>query len=333
MTDIESDTPLKGDGVFSRAARLELELTEAVGLFLVWSMLVTIEGTIRLVSNASPEFGLTPDEGFPPAALLAGGIAEVIMGALGLLMAVSVLLFKKRSATMLVGFLIIQSVLGWYVFVTYVLAVPLYDADNLAAGRFGLSLGADRFLIIMGLLTSVSWCAALQSGQFVLAARVRTMILGKADSLKMHKLRAIVWCALAAMAGVAMAITGAVVLASADGSSPHIPPPAYPPHVNIYPEMTLCTGLVTIVWAALGLLGSMSSNKGLLGLFHHTWFVTFMVNLITFALVFGKVPMGALAAPSAQHCVLVFAFTVLPIVFTSKIVEWDERGRFAGEEM
>lgn len=318
VPDIEAHTSSKNRG----NGHLELEITEAAGVFLVWSMLVTIEGVIRLVSNANPTGGLSPDEGFPPAALLAGGIAEVIMGSLGLLLAVAVLMFKVRDASMLLNFLIVQSILGWFIFITYVLAAPLKLLADLEVGRFGLSLGADRFLIILGIATSISWCAALQSGQFVLAARLRSMVSGKRDTMKMHKLRATVWCSLAAMAGLAMTITGAVILAEATGSSPILPPPAYPPHVNIYPESVLIAGLITLVWALLGLAGAVTANHSLLALFHYTWFLTFMVNLIVFALMLGKVPDGVLSSPGAQHCVLAFAFTLLPVVFTRKIVEW-----------
>lgn len=307
-------------------AQHELEITEAAGLFLIWSMLVSVEGTIRLVANANPDGGLTPAKGFPPAALFAGGIAECIFGVLGLILAVYVLMFKMRKAasSLLVGFLVVAAVLGWFVFITYVLAQPLYQLANLDAGRFGFSRGLDRFLIILGIVTSVVWCAALQSGQFVLAMRLWKMVTGHRDTLKMHKTRAMAWTALAALAGLAMAITGAVVLAKATGSTPFLPPPAYPPHVNIYPLSVLITGVFTLAWGALGFAGAMTGSKALLQSFHSFWSGVLISNLITFCWLLGKAPNGAIAAPSAQHCVLAFAFTTLPVVFTRKICEWQE---------
>lgn len=301
----------------------ELEITEAAGMFLIWSMLVTVEGTIRLVANANPEGGLAPDGVFPPAALLAGGIAECIFGFAGLVLGVYVLMFKlrKSGAGLMLGFLAMQSLLGWFVFITFVLANPLYSLVNAEMGRFGFSLGLDRFLMVLGVLSSISWCAALQSGQFVLAFRMYKMITGHRDTLKMHKLRAVVWCALAAMAAVAMTITGAVVLARADGSTPFIPPPAYPPHVNIYPISLVITGIITLAWTLLGLMGAMSASKAMLNAFHGGWAFVFFANLITFCWLYGKI---GIAAPAAQHCVLSFAYLTLPVVFTRKIYEWQE---------
>jgi hypothetical protein len=310
-----------------RCARLELDLAEAAGLLLVWSMLVTVEGTIRLVLAANPKGGLTPDAGFPPAALLAGGVAEVTFGTAGILLAVAILLFKQRNKAVLHAFLVVQSVLGWFVFFTYVFAVPLYAADKLREGRFGLALGLDRFLIVLGIVTSVSWCAALQAGQFILAARCMRLIAGKSESRKTLALRAAVWAAFTALAGAATSLTGVLVLAKADSSSPHLPPPAYPPNVSIYPELLVATGLVTLMWGLLGVSAALSDKAALLSLFNGTWFALFFINLVTFALVLGKAPDGVLAFAAAQHSVLSFAYTLLPVIFTGKMMENADSGR------
>lgn len=318
-----------------RSGRLELELTEAAGLLLTWSILVIVEGAIRAVRNSYPEGGdLTPETGFPPLALLVGGVAEVIFGAVGIALALSILLFKMRNALMPSAFLIFQSVLGWFVFITYVLAEPLYKISKLKAGGLGFSLGEHRFLIFLGLVTSVAWCAALQAGQFILAARCMSMMKGKGDTFKMHKLRATVWSGFTALAGISMTVNAVIVMAKATGSSPRLPPamPVFPPHVNVYAESILVCGIVTVIWGLLGVAGAVTSNKNLLRVFHLAWFPVFMLNVLVFGLILGRVPMGMLAFAAAQHTVLSFAFTVLPVVFTRKVVEWDSIGNLSSDE-
>lgn len=312
-------------------SRLELHLTEAAGMLLAWSLLALVEGVVRTVLNARPEVGLTPDEGFPPLALLVAGVAEIVFSILGLLVAVAVLVYRLRSATVLLGFLIVQSILGWFVFITYVIALPAYNADHLEVLQNnmttnGFSKGLERFLIFLGIVTSVVWCAALQAGQFILAARVMAMLKGKYDSYKMHKLRAAVWTALALLAGVAIFLSACLVLAKKDGDTPFLPPPAFPPNVNIYPQILIVTGLLTMPWAALGLAGAITGSRAFLSAFNRLWFVVFFANLVPFAMVLGKVPAGVLAGPAAQHAVLTFAYTFLPVIFTSKLVDYKDYG-------
>jgi hypothetical protein len=311
--DVEAPDMAKAMSTFPRG-RLSLEIAETAGLLLAWSLLVMVEGVIRLVTNAVPDGGLTPDTGFPPLVLLLGGVAEVAFGAVGVSFGVAVLLFRLRSSAIATAFLVFQSVLSWYVFIVFVIAFPAYVSAHLEAGRFGFSLSLDRFLIVLGILTSASWCAALQAGQFILASRLRAMFVsGK------HKLDATVWCAFALIAGLAITVSG-ILVASKTAGSPLIPPPAYPPNVAIYPQMLIATGLITSIWACVGLAGSAGTTATLLKAFHLGWGPVFLINLITFSLVFGKVPEGKLAAPAAQHALLTFAYTSLPLVFTSKLV-------------
>lgn len=136
-----------------------------------------------------------------------------------------------------------------------------------------------------------------------------------------------------ALAGFAMILDGAIVLGNATGSSPFLPPPVFPPHVNVYPESILVCGIITLIWGLLGMAASITAASGLLKAFNYTWFPVFFANVIVFALMLGRVPDGGPAFAAAQHTVLSFAFTVLPLVFTRKLVEWEAIGRHAvGDE-
>lgn len=61
----------------------------------------------------------------------------------------------------------VQNVLGWYVFVDYVLIISAYRIHN-TEPMLSLSSTASKRLDFFEILTGVSWCLGLQGGQLLL---------------------------------------------------------------------------------------------------------------------------------------------------------------------
>lgn len=330
-TDIEN--PAAGSNGMGHIARQkesslsnELELRSSSGLLLTWSILAMIEGTIRLVLNANPDTGLNPPEAsIPPAAFLAGGIAEVIFGGAGVLLAVAIFVFRLRSPAAVMAFLGLQAVTGWFVFLLFVIAAPIQNMVDQEEGILGMSVGMTRFNTFLGMVTSIVWCAALQSGQFTFALTCLSILKGNNEKQSKHRLRAVVWTSLAAVAGLSMTLAGITLSANLIGSAPYLRPDiaVFPPHVAVYPVLVLVCGIVTLCWALAGVAGAVANISLLLNVFHFGWFFAFAANVITFGLVLGKEPNGFFAFASAQHVLLSLVFTLLPVVFTQKLLRYE----------
>lgn len=318
-----SDIGIAKGGNVNNHVNNELSLKSASGLLLTWSILAMIEGTIRLVRNANPPGGLNPPgDAIPPLAFLVGGIAEVIFGGAGLLLAVGIFIFGWRNPAYVMSFLGLQFVTGWFVFILFVIANPIKRIVDLETGILGMSLGMTRFNVALGMITSIVWCAALQAGQFTFGLTCLSILQDKPEKQSKQRLRAIVWTGLAAVAGMSMTLAGITLVATLDSSGPYFRPdiPVFPPHIAIYPALILACGVVTLCWGAIGVAGAVTSNKMILSVFHYGWFSAFAANVITFALVLGKEPAGVFAFASAQHVLLSLVFTLLPVVFTRKLV-------------
>lgn len=305
---------------------LEKELIGVTGVLLMWSALVSAEGAVRVALWANPSAGLTADGVFPQIAQLLAGIVETVFGALGLLVAVLVLLFKMRNAMVVSIFSLVQAVLAIYVFVVVVVAQPVDATRRLAAGGFGLSLGMHRFMLVLSVLVVISWAAAMLGGQFLMASRMSSLMSGKPERHATHRLRTIIFTILPFVGGLATFLLGAIVLSKVDGSSPHLGV-SFQTLFIIYPELYVTFGLVAMAWSILGLGGALTNSNKLLNVFGLAWWPVLLLLVVNFSLVLGKVPdggLGAMGALSAYHTINVLASTLLPVVFARKIIESKE---------
>lgn len=226
---------------------------EAAALLTIWSLLVLNEGAIRLVDSGTPtEFtGSRPGN----AVLFAAGLAEVVFAMVGLFVGMAAFIFKWFNAAITIASLALQSVLGTFVFLVYVFVAPSFRAADLMQAVGDLTLGQQKFLIVMGILTSFHFCLALQGGQFVFFCRLVCAGTGK-DFLMQRsglRMRAIFWNANLGLAGLWTLITGAVVSSNADGaklSDPFV----FPPNVGLLPGLTIATGIMMIIFGAIGVI-------------------------------------------------------------------------------
>lgn len=227
---------------------------EAAALLTIWSILVINEGAIRLVDQGKPAFF---SEGRPPNALLfAAGLAEVFFGMNGLFTGMAAFIFKQFTPSVSMVTLILQVIAGYFVFIVYVFVQPSFMAADLMAPRLvGLSLGQDKFIIVLGILTSFHFCLALQGGQFVFLCRLISAGTGK-DFLKQrsgNRMRAIFWNANLGLAGLWTLITGAIITTEVDGGKLAMSFMS-PPNVGLLPGLTIAAGIVMIVFALIGIL-------------------------------------------------------------------------------
>lgn len=272
-----------------------------------------------MVSNSKPSadvdyFTNSDDAGntiIPVAALLAGGVAEVLFGIAGCYLAIASLVYNYNNVKTTIGFLIMQSILGWFVFITYVVADPILAAINTEANDL-LSLSERRSLIILGnMLGSITFCWALQGGQFVMGLRLLAAQKGQEVSAARNALRAKVWSGNVLAAAFSTLFVG-IMLAAKDFTS-DTAPIGLPPHVIWYPSISIVTGLVMF---AYGVLGVMASNNSVINnkYMPAMWMLTTTMMMVNFSWTFGIVPGLAPPIPgAAQHIGLIFSVTILPM--------------------
>ncbi len=241
------------------------EFTEAAFLLSMWSILVANEGVIRFVQHGAPSapelFSSTNPNRF--AAQFLGGLFEVIFGVIGLCVGLAAGVLGYYSRTLTMALIVTQNVLGWYVFLDYVFVIPSFNVAKIMEPMIpGLTVGASKLIGVMGILTSLAFCLALQGGQFVFMARLVAFSSDR-DFLKQRtgaKMRAIFWNANLAIAGVWVVIQACVVIYGV-GAGLTVAPFFAPPNVGRIPVYLLATGLLMILWPSLGIFISASGRS------------------------------------------------------------------------
>lgn len=251
-TPAPADEPVK-----ETTLNLGAPFLEAAALLLVWSILVMNEGALRF-NETLPYNDLSvplPATSIPRGVFFIGGLFEVIFGLIGLFLAGSALVFRFFNAHLTMACMALQSLLGWYVFIVFVMVFPGNKAAILTGGQLGLSIPLTRFLITLGLFTSAHFCLALQGGQFIFMARLITSATGK-DFLKQKsgaKMRAVFWNCNIALAGFWTLITGAILNAKVEAGTFSLSRSfAFPPNVGASPGFTIFTGLIMLAFGAYG---------------------------------------------------------------------------------
>lgn len=294
-------------------------IIEAAALLALWSVLVINEGSIRFI-DGNPSQGITG--GRPPKLLrFVGSLAEVVFGLLGLFVGLSAFLLRAHNAGATKLVMAIQTLLGYFVFIVFVFALPIYTAVDLEMPMAGLTLSENRFVIALGILTSFHFCLALQGGQFVFMARL-VAAATDTDFLKQRTgatMRAVFWNANLAMSGVWTLITGAFIAAKISGGTLAMPYVS-PPNVGRLPGMTIAAGVFMIALGVMGILIA-GAGKGV----PKFYFVTVALVYVFAFLNFGMAQFGKLGGPDqappagavALHNGLVFMVVFLGPYFVN----------------
>lgn len=291
-------------------------VSEAAALLTLFSFFALIEGIIRMTSNSKPAVGVDywdTAEGtkVPVGAFLAAGVAEVLFGTTGIFVGFFQLFFEQGSTAITIAFAILQAVLGWFVFLTFVIAAPVLAARG-TMGNDLLSQNEHRALIIFGnLLGSVNFCWALQGGQFVMIMRLLAAQKNQPENLGRNALRSKVWAMNQVVAAGSTLFVGFLLL-SKDFTSTTAPVGA-PPHVVWFPLISIITGAIMLAYgvAAMVASGNIHAADRLPVLF----VLCTLAMMVNFSWTFGIVPGLAPPIPgAAQHAGLVFSVTLLPII-------------------
>lgn len=283
---------------------------EAAALLTIWSILVINEGAVRFI-DSNPAAGLS---GGRPAVMLVflGGLFEVVFGLIGLFLGIAAFIVRAHNTVVTKAAMVIQTILGYYVFVIFVFVIPAFRAADLASPSLvGLTLGQSRFLIALGVLTSFQFCLALQGGQFIFMARLVCAATGK-DFLMQNsgaRMRAVFWNANLGLAGVWTLITGILINVNV-GSGTLDMPFESPPNVGRLPGMTIFTGLTMIVFAAVGIMIAVMKMQIPRFYFPTSGFVYLFAFLNYTIVQFGLLD-GAPAGAVALHAGLVFLVVFL----------------------
>ena len=290
---------------------------EAAALLLLFSFFALIEGIIRMTINSKPVGGDGLDywdhnewTQVPIGVLLAAGCAEVLFGTLGIFIGFFQLFFEQGSATVSLLFAIVQAILGWFVFLTFVIAAPVFAVRNTEGVPDLLSQTEHQYLIIIGnLLGSVTFCWALQGGQFIMILRLMRAQQGRPE--QGNALRALVWSGNQIVAAGSTLYVGFVLLLK-DFESTTMPV-GVPPHVVWFPVLSIVSGAIMFAYGAAGVLAA--NSAGVAQRLPALWVLCTLAMLVNFSWTFGIVPGLAPPIPgAAQHAGLVFSVTLLPVI-------------------
>lgn len=304
---------------------------QAAALLTLWSILVVNEGLIRLIS-IFPSKNLS-DSGPPPKYLaFFAALLEIIFGFLGLLLGLLALIFRLHNRKLTSLALLFQTLAGIFVFFIFVFLIPSYRAADLTSSPLpSLSLPLARGLIVLGILTSVHFCLALQGGQFIFMARLLAAATGE-DFLSQNsasRMRAIFWNANAALAGLWTVITGIIIATNISFSrlkTPYISPP----NAGVLPLATIITGILLILIPVFGIHLAISQCR-VNPAYYIISFLLYLVLFVNYSALHFSLMGSQTAAPAAMHAGLVFMLAFLGPFFVS-LAEHDRLHRIDSQE-
>ncbi|KAJ8905263.1 hypothetical protein NDN08_001771 [Rhodosorus marinus] len=221
----------------------------AVGLFVLWSYLVMNEGAMRAFRFADPQPGP-----FSQSLLLVSACGEILFGLAGVLVGGALLLVKAGNKMITTAWMALAFVLGWFVFTVWVLAAPINDLvnDRQVPPAYNLTLPQYDCVRVFALLSGISWCFALQGGQFMIGNVVRKhQVDGKSQGSGYSKKRLLLWAINLTLGGLYFIIGGSVVRAYM-GPGPYDPPVVEEPMLIVYPELTITAGVFQLLAGVFG---------------------------------------------------------------------------------
>uniref|UniRef100_A0A7S2ZES9 Uncharacterized protein n=1 Tax=Rhodosorus marinus TaxID=101924 RepID=A0A7S2ZES9_9RHOD len=221
----------------------------AVGLFILWSYLVMNEGAMRAFRFSDPQPGP-----FSQSLLLVSACGEILFGLAGVLVGGALILVKAGNKMITTAWMALAFVLGWFVFVVWVLAAPINDLvnDRQVPAAYSLTLPQYDCVRVFALLAGLSWCFALQGGQFMIGNVVRThQADGKSQGSAYSKKRLLLWSINLTLGGLYFIIGGSVVRAYM-GPGPYDPPVVEEPMLIVYPELTITAGVFHLLAGVFG---------------------------------------------------------------------------------
>eukprot|EP00178_Gracilaria_changii_P014215 TRINITY_DN40236_c0_g1_i1.p1 TRINITY_DN40236_c0_g1~~TRINITY_DN40236_c0_g1_i1.p1 ORF type:complete len:352 (-),score=66.90 TRINITY_DN40236_c0_g1_i1:438-1493(-) len=315
-----------------------LAFLEAAAMVTIWSLLVINEGAIRVI-QADPSADLF-EEGkrLKPFVLFLGGLLEVFFGILGFYVGISALVLRWYNTALTKLVMAIQTLFGYYVFIVFVIAAPAVRAADITQAAIDeaiakmegaptggvftmLTVGQNRFLIALGILTSFNFCLALQGGQFVFLARLVSAATGQ-DFMKQqsgNKMRAVFWNMNLAFSGLFTVITGSLIRSQIGAGETR--PYVSPPNVGTLPGLTITAGLLMLVWGLVGVFFGMSGGS-VPSFYYMGSALVYLIAFLNFTIVqFGQLPFTEeppIDGGTALHAGLVFMTVTIGPYFVNQ---------------
>lgn len=318
-----------------KASARSKQYYEAAFLLMFWSFLVINEGLIRFIDEGTPaSAGLfSPEAGQPNRFVgpFLGGLFEIIFGLFGLFVGMGAALLDYHNPSVTKLCMLVQAVLGWYVFIDFVFVLPSYQVANLQGPIFNapfftnsLSEGQLQFLVVLGILTSMHWCLALQGGQFLFMARLVAADTGS-DFLKQRsgaKMRSLFWNMNFLLSGL-WSFIFACLLIDKLGGGEYPAPFVSPPNAGTLPGLTLFTSLLMMLWPLIGMGISITNRHSVVKAYITATIPVFLFVFLNYTIVQLGI-IGAVAGASKHHGLL-FMLMFLGPYFMLKQTEDTEQ--------
>lgn len=303
------------------------EFTEAAYLLAFWSILVMNEGVVRFIQHGKPAapllFSGTPIRFWVP---FLGALCEVIFGAFGFAVGLAGGVLDYFSKPLTLALIGVQTLAGWYTFITYVFVIPAFRIANETKPMLGMSAAASKAFGAMGILTSLSWCLALQGGQFVFISRL--MAYGTEENFLKQRtgagMRSMFWNANYFLAGLWATISACIVI-NQKGIGLTKPGPFFaPPNVGRIPLYLLSTGLLMMFWSLGGIAICAMKNKAAIRKYAVGSFFVFLFVQVHYTIgqlgfiAANPAPSAVPAAGAALHNHLTFMVSFLGPYFMIK---------------
>lgn len=264
----------------------------AAGMLTVFSLLVLLEGYMRLTMNVAQNHGvydeLKDDVRNLRLAQLVGALLEIIAGVFGLIRALAVIFcdYHNPTATLTA---ILAMLVNWVPFIIFVFWDPAHAAHNTEKSpNPDFSLNQWLTILAIQIIGASSYCAALGGGQVFFAWQLWLTEKNQRSTYtsRYYSLRLVYYSTLALIAGVTQLVVGIIVRKKV-GPGRLMPPETVTaaPFFVVYPELNITAGLLVILSAVAGygraVFRSASGRGFFSGLWAFTWFVqvTFMTTL------------------------------------------------------
>eukprot|EP00121_Abeoforma_whisleri_P008490 Awhi_evm1s7796 len=301
---------------------------QAAGFLAIFSCFVLVEGATRTSMQVLRvrSIGTSGNSDvFSPLALLVGALLEVIFGALGLIVAIGVLLYARINPKFIMATLFIQ-LLGWYTLAVFTFVNPIIGNRSYN----GLSGWRSRFVLACDILGYICYCTILQGGQMFFTWKIWTYKRGNRvhHTVNFYRFWLLISVVFLFLVGLAQLCIGAVTLHEL-GSGRLNSSEAFiaMPYAVFYPIINVIVGIVVICGALYAMYNTFTYRQhdkynvgkvsGMLTYFAPLMLFVWLVQLSCMGFV--QASYARFPSLTAMLTGLTFLISVLPVILDAKM--------------
>lgn len=310
---------------------VEIEKLRFGSILMLFSVFVLVEGMVRFILSDPEQDSDRLDgdyngqEFFPPIVMIIAATGEVFFGAMGLFVGVGQCYFGLEMPALTKVALGTMALFGWFVFLVYALAAPIYNLDNDIFQPHpvgGLNEDEYNTAVVFGhIFASISYCGCMQGMQFFSCLYLLNLQTGNHETTNdRNKMRVMWYGFLAFLGGFGHLVLGCLVAdQEGEGELDQNNQYVFPPNFVYYPAMTILSGLVLMIYACLVLSTiAMPANAKFVKMFAiFTWLYLCIFHIMAQLTGFGP----SLAFVSAMLIVLSTSLVIGPALFAC----WQEK--------